>query len=177
MRKSQLKREAEGIIAELNLLKLLTAYGDARVVGSVALDLIVKLDIDIHILVRNEDLLEVINDIYRKLLNHDSVHEVRISDYRDQGVKLGIDSYPGVSGNWSIDIWVTNKVEETGFEMVERLRGEMSMEHRKNIMAIKSYYHERGLLRDGISSLIYSAVVEKGVQNVNEFMKNLDENG
>ena len=177
MRKSQLKREAEGIIEELNLLRLLTAYGDARVVGSVALDLIVKLDIDIHVLVRNEDLLEVINDIYRKLLNHDSVHEVRISDYRDQGVKLGIDFYPGVSGNWSIDIWVTNKVEETGFEMIERLRGEMSMEHRKNIMAIKSYYHEGGLLRDGISSLIYSAVVEKGVQNVNEFMKNLDENG
>lgn len=177
MRKSQLKREAEGIVEELNLLGLLTAYGDARIVGSVALDLIVKLDIDIHVLVRNEDLLEVTNGIYRKLLNHDRVREVRISDYRDQGVKLGIDSYPGVSGNWSIDIWVTNKVEETGFEMIERLRGEMSMEHRKNIMAIKSYYHERGLLRDGISTLIYSAVVEKGIQNIDEFMKNLDENG
>jgi catabolite regulation protein CreA len=58
-----LKREAERIIEELDLLRLLSAYGEARIVGSVALDLIVKLDIDIHLLVDDPDVLEVANGI------------------------------------------------------------------------------------------------------------------
>jgi len=48
--KDSLKREAEKIISELDLVRLLSAYGEARVVGSVAQDL-VKLDIDLHLLV------------------------------------------------------------------------------------------------------------------------------
>jgi hypothetical protein len=58
-----LKREAERIIEELDLLRLLSTYGEARIVGSVALDLIVKLDIDIHLLFDDPDVLEAANGI------------------------------------------------------------------------------------------------------------------
>jgi hypothetical protein len=45
-----LRREAEEIIARLGLLEMLRSYGRAEVVGSVALDLVVRRDIDIHLL-------------------------------------------------------------------------------------------------------------------------------
>ena len=168
-----LKIEAEGIIRELQLLDLLAQYGEVRVVGSVALDLIVKLDIDIHLLIAAEsDLLDVVDHIYHKLLDCQHVREVRITDYREQNaIKIGIDVYPGASGDWSIDIWITDRREETAFEYVERLKHAIRPEHREAILCIKSYYEKRDQLRDGISVLIYEAVVDIGIRTIEEFRK------
>ena len=63
MGESRLKAEAESVIEELGLLGLLRGYGRAGVVGSVALDLIVKRDIDIHLLVEGRDLLKVVDGV------------------------------------------------------------------------------------------------------------------
>jgi hypothetical protein len=90
---SPLKHEAERIIEELDLLRLLSAYGEARIVGSVALDLIVKLDIDIHLLVDNQDILEVVNGVYNCLLTYENVPEVRITKIPGHGIKIGVDKY------------------------------------------------------------------------------------
>jgi len=169
---SSLKAEAESIIDELALLDLLTPYGDARVVGSVALDLIVKLDIDIHVLTGTDDLLGVAQDACRHLLEEARIREVRMSDYRERhGIKLGIDSYPGPSGNWSIDIWITDRVETNGFATVENLQRQLTDEHRQAIIQIKREFHAQGELRDGLSSLIYEAVLDNGVRGVEEFRR------
>jgi len=165
-----LKREAEKIIRDLMLLEILNQYGEAQVVGSVALDLIMKRDIDIHFVVNTPDLFGVVDRVYHQLLEAEHIREVRISDYRDHsGVKIGIDAYPAASGNWSIDIWITNYVEATGFELVSRLKQELSPEHREAILRIKHEYHRKGKLRDGLSTLIYKAVVDKGVRTEEGF--------
>jgi hypothetical protein len=165
-----LRQEAEGIIRELGLLELLNRYGDARVVGSVALDLIVKLDIDIHLLVAADDLLAVVDSVYHQLLDRPRVREVRITDYRAEGaVKIGIDRHPGPSGTWSLDLWITNRIETTAFATVERLRRELRPDHRRAILAIKRHYDRQGLLRDGLSSRIYEAVLDGGVRTVEAF--------
>lgn len=167
---SELKHEAMDIVEELHLMEVFLPYVEARIVGSVALDLIVKLDIDIHVLVETPNLLGVVNMIYPELLSNENVSEVRISDFRDKGgVKLGIDSYKGISGDWSIDIWITNNSETTGFRELDYLREMITPEHREIIMSIKTHYHQMGLLRNGISTLIYEAVVKKGVKNIHEF--------
>lgn len=172
---SDLAQEAHEIITELSLLELLRRFGDARLVGSVPLDLIVKLDIDIHVLVSNRDLLNTVDSIYHRLLENEQIREVRISDYRPEGVKIGIDSYPGTSGDWSIDVWVTSQVETTGFSFVERLESELLPVHRSAIMEIKRSYHHQGLLRDGISMRIYQAVLDDKVRSVKEFHHYLEE--
>ncbi len=171
--RSNLKAEAEKIIGELRLLDLLSRHGKAGVVGSVAYDLIVKLDIDIHLLVpEGTDLLNIVDSIYHQLLDCERVREVRISDYReDHAVKIGIDRYPGKSGDWSIDIWVTDKAEETAFEYVDRIRRALRPEHREAILGIKNYYYELGQLRDGMSVLIYEAVIGNSVRTVEEFKR------
>ena len=167
---SSLKREAEQIIRDLALLEFLRRYGEAQLVGSVALDLVVKRDLDLHVLVNTPDLLGVVDAVYRYLLKQEHIHEVRISEYRDHGgVKVGVDTYPGTTGDWSLDIWVTDRVETTGFELVIRLREGLRPEHRHAILELKREKHRRGQLRDGLSKLIYEAVVEKGICSVEEF--------
>lgn len=169
---SSLKTEAEDIIQQLSLIQLLSRYGEARVVGSVALDLIVKRDIDIHLLVEVDNLLSIVDKVYRDLLNRKHIREVRISDYRKRsGILIAIDSYPGTSGNWSIDIWVTNCMETTGFALVDRLRQGLSPEQRETIMKIKSVYHHKGQLRDSMSNAIYEAVIDIGVRDLKEFQQ------
>ena len=177
--KSKLKIEAKGIIQELRLLDLLSQHGEVRVVGSVALDLIVKLDIDIHVLIPEKTgLLNAVDPIYHQLLDCQQVREVRITDYRKQNaIKIGIDVYSGASGDWSIDIWITDKVEETAFEYVENLKRAIRPVHRDAILCIKGYYDRRGQIRDGISVLIYEAVIDNDVRTVEEFKQFLSRRG
>lgn len=172
---SALKREAEAIIAELGLLDVTGRCGRAEVVGSVALDLIVRRDIDIHLLVDSPDLLAAADRVYHALLDHPRIGEVRITDYRAEGgVKIGIDAYQAPSGVWSIDIWITDRIETTAFAYTRGLLARLTPEHRAAILAIKRACHARGELRDGISCRIYGAVVDKGVRSEGEFRRYLE---
>ena len=165
-----LQEEAQEILTNLGLLDFLAQFGEAQLVGSVALDLIVKLDLDVHLLVDTPDLFSICSQIYPYLLDQEKVREVRITDWRvEGGLKLGVDVYSMPSGDWSIDIWVTDQLATTAFAQVERLLEELTPEHRAAILTIKQHYYRQGLLRDGISSRIYTAVLDSGVRSVAEF--------
>jgi len=91
----RLQAEASEIIDGLALLELLGQYGRAEIVGSVALGLVVKPDIDLHLLVSGTDLLAVTDALYHRLLSRDGVTEVRISDYRNEGgLKIALTPTP-----------------------------------------------------------------------------------
>lgn len=170
-----LREEADGIIRQAGLLALLNEHGHACLVGSVALNLVVKLDIDFVLLVESPDILAAVDRVYHRLLDLPAVREVRISDYREEGgVKIGIDTYPGASGAWSIDIWVTDRPETSGIALAERLCRELLPEHRTVILDIKGVFHQRDLLRDGMSKQIYLAVLDHDVRTVDEFERYLD---
>ena len=165
-----LKEEANEILQKLNLMNILERYGDAQIVGSVVLELIVKLDLDIHVLLPHGELLDVTNKITTELLNMKGIREVRITDYRrkNNGIKIGIDECPMPSGNWTIDIWLTKDWTTTGIENTERVKAALTNQYREIILEIKEHYHSKGMLRDGISTLIYDAVLG-GVTSVQEF--------
>ncbi len=168
--KSRLRIEAEQVIEYLDFMGLLNAYGHARVVGSVALDLIVKRDIDIHVLVLLRDIMDMAQHLMSVLLKAEGVSEVTVKDYRERAsIKVGIDEYQGESGPWSIDIWLTTDVSTTGFTLVDELEESLDGDMREVVLTIKRHYHIRDLLQNGLSSLIYRAVTEGGVQNANEF--------
>ena len=164
----ELKREAEEILSRLNLIQLLDKYGETRMVGSVALELIVKLDLDLHVLVSKYALMDAVNKVTVELLDDKRIDEVRISDYRPEGVKIGIDKCPSESGNWTIDIWLTTDISTTAFGHVEHILAELTPEKRDRILSLKEYYYKQGRLRDGISTIIYQAVLN-GVTNLKEF--------
>ncbi|MBD3405421.1 MAG: hypothetical protein GF411_04690 [Candidatus Lokiarchaeota archaeon] len=155
----------------LDIMDYLNSYGDARIVGSVALDLIVKLDLDVHVLLLLKSPMDLALELIPILLSRDGVGEVRLTDYRDssEGLKISVDSYLGKSGTWSLDIWLTEKVYTTGFLDVLRLSHRIDSTTRKIILKLKWHYHQRGNLQDGISKEIYEAVIYHDVKTVHEF--------
>lgn len=165
-----LKREAEQIIEDLDILDYLNSYGVARVVGSVALDLIVKKDIDIHVLLRLRAPLAFAMDLSPILLDKREVREVRVTDYSERSsIKVTIDDYPGLTGSWSIDFWLTSDPSTTAFEATAQLNHTLTEEQRRVILDLKWHYHLQGLLRDGMSSRIYDSVVNNSVKTIEEF--------
>ena len=161
--------EAFEVLRELNLLELLNQHGRAELVGSVALDLIVKPDIDIHLYTSDMDLLGKVNEIYGALLEHPKVSEVRISDYRPNGVKIGVDQYDGEFRFWDIDIWVSDKLESIAFENTKTIQSKLTTQNRRTIIGIKQHYYKLGQLRNGMSHRIYQAVLDHNVSSLNEF--------
>jgi hypothetical protein len=166
----ELKKEAHEIIEQLKLVEILERYGETQLVGSVLLELIVKLDIDIHVLLPHGDLMEITGKVSTELLDQSEIQEVRITDYRktNNGVKIGIDECLGPSGNWTIDIWLTKDWITMGIENTKRVNEALTPEKREIILKIKQHYYEKGLLRDGISSTIYDSVLN-GITTVEEF--------
>lgn len=85
MRGRHLIEEARDIVNSLVLLEAAGDFGDARAMGSVALDLLVQRDIDIHVLPAHPiDLTASALSLAPHLLDRDGVSEVRISDDRHQ---------------------------------------------------------------------------------------------
>lgn len=164
------------ILDDLRLMPVLSNYGRAELVGSVALGLIVKLDIDIHLLLGHSELFSVVNALVEYLLNQPKVREVRITDWRVQGgIKIGVDAYPASSGNWSVDIWVTDKPETTAFDFVQEVQEKLTPQASAVILDLKQAYHQQGLLRDGISLKIYQAVLDGAVSTLEEFISWLEQ--
>jgi hypothetical protein len=163
--------EAKRIISDLDLLQTLEQYGETRLVGSVALELIVKRDIDLHVLVNTDDLSAVAEKISLDLKKNHRVKEVTI--YRDRtnyGVKLSITDFPGDSGNWLIEIWITDWIENTQFAFTELLQRTLTHQQREIIMQIKEDFYYQGFLKEELRTLIYRAVLEGGVQNSQDFL-------
>lgn len=163
--------EAKKIISDLDLLQILEQYGETRLVGSVALELIVKRDIDLHVLVNTDDLSAVAEKISLDLMKSHNVKDVAI--YRDRtnyGVKLSINDFPGDSGNWLIEIWITNWIENTQFAFTELLQRTLTHKQREIIMQIKEDFYYQGFLKDELRTLIYRAVLEGGVRNSQELL-------
>lgn len=166
---SEKQKKAIEILNHLNLPEALHKYGRAEVVGSTVLDLIVKLDIDIHLLTHN-DLTETAMNITRYLLHFDDINQVRVNDYRHMhAIKCAVDNYPQRKNGWSIDIWITNKLENTGFHHAEIILNQLTPKKKEIILEIKRFYNELGQLRDGLSCKIYNAVLNHNVKNLDEF--------
>ncbi len=171
-----LRKEAYKIVEDLGFIDLLESFGKARIVGSVALDLVVKPDIDIHVVLKEIDPIDAAKSIAGFLIADERINEIRISDYLDiESLKIGIDKLAGASTDWSVDIWITSDVGTTGFEDIERIKKRLSLDVRELILEIKRFYYQEGLLQDGLSKMIYKAVIDDQVSTLNEFQKYLQE--
>jgi len=148
----------------------LKEYGRAEIVGSVMNKLIVIKDLDIHLLT-SFDLKRVANEVYHKLslVNHNLNMEIEELQDSKNAVYISIKNY----FTWQIDIWITNNVKFTGFDMVEELRNKLDDKKREIIIELKEYYHKENLLFGELSTIIYKAVINHNVENIDDFKEYL----
>jgi hypothetical protein len=165
------KKHAIRVANDLGIVEFLHGAGEVGIVGSVANDLIVGKDIDIHLYTK-KNIYEVLEKLKIYIMRDKGIGEIDIKDYYNnkEAVCLVIKNYKG----WQIEVWITNNREYTGFELSNDLRRKLTSELRTIIKKIKICYYERGLLVDEMSTIIYKAVVYENVRSINEFETYLD---
>jgi len=169
--------EARGLLRRLGLMKIVREVGQAWLVGSVPLKLIVKPDIDVHVLVGEGDTpiaempeVDAALAIARGLMERCGVRKLDILRFLfRRAVKVGFDQRVG-ERTWHVDVWVTSDPENLGTGPTRWVRRRLTPALRRAILKLKRYYAERDMCRFGMSAELYRAAIEHGVRTPRQFL-------
>lgn len=157
--------EALDIIEKLKLIDLLNSYGRVEIVGSVAADLILDRDIDIHILT-DYNIHEISEITIGFIKTYHNISEIKVESYEDkESICVTIVNY----NNWNIEIWISNNINYVGFELKKELEKLLTDEKRKIIMCLKRHYYALNLLHGEMSTNIYKAVIYYNINSIDSF--------
>lgn len=180
----QLQAEADEIVRQLHLDELLEAIGNPIRVGSSAMGLMVRRDVDITVSCLRLDAgaLEAFAGIGARLMQMtDSVVAVRFRndtgawntepDKYPDGLYLWLSVRAQNQSMWTIDIWLVDQPDrQPDLTHLKTLMPRMNDQDRETILRIKKALAERPQTKDKISSaLVYEAVMDHGVRTVYEF--------
>lgn len=194
-KQNQLQTKAKEVIEKLQLIQILSKYGQVQLVGSVVLGLMTWKDIDIEVIVENLNkiiIAEVMRQIMEKSerrLDFAFIDNGDTFDPRNPtgmylnikyfGYELKQEELFGKNENiWKIDIWFVLPNAARSLEKTETIKRQLTTEKQNAILEIKNILASHPKYRKEIFSTdIYTAVLEKGVSNIDEFKKYLNETG
>ncbi len=177
-----LKKQAGNILKDLNLLPELNKYGEVNFVGSYALDLIVKKDIDIVVStsVNYKDFLKLVDYLF-PLTN---IYNLTLWDFRKsihperpQGIYCGISYLIKPDTFWKIDIWFMPKEGNGAKQLVDWVKKRLTNDNREIILKIKNEMLNTKHGKEISGMDVYKAVLEKNVKNLDGFRDYLKQQG
>lgn len=172
MRAAQKKEQAYAILEELQLLEKWRSIGDCYVVGATAYNLIVTPDIDIETFCDNPEPSKIMSTL-ASLVCHPNVIELKYHDYTQQDFQGHYFKliYLKKEIEWTIDMWLFSNERQGALsrDLVPYMTTYLTVQNREAILAIKEALILRQL--DFSSIFIYQAVMEFGVQTIDEFLK------
>lgn len=194
---NRLQSEAQEILDKLELMQLLEKYGEAEVIGSVALGLMTWRDIDIEVVckeLKREDLAELVSELIKKPLRR---IDFGVADNRPRfgthskipkslyiGMKYYGDDIPDgelLSSNplvWKLDLHFLLKEDARGREKTRQLKQKLTEEKRRTILEIKDQIASNPKYRKQIFSMdIYEAVLDYGIKDLEGFKEYLRKSG
>lgn len=178
---NRLQAEADAVVRDLRLEELLGPLGRPVRVGSSAMGLMVRRDIDITVICPRLDapVLEAFAGVAAHLMrNSAAVESVRFRNdsgawnkepakYPD-GFYLGLTVRAGNDALWTLDIWAVDRPErQPDLAHLETLLPRLTHAHRRSILEIKQVLAERP--QRPPSALVYEAVVDDGIETVEQF--------
>jgi hypothetical protein len=184
-RESALQAQADVAVADLGLDTDLAALGEAVRVGSSALGLMVRRDVDLTVVCPRLDAaaLEAIRTLSMKIACHPRVRVITLRDdtgawntepdrYPD-GVYLGIGYRSADGADWNFDLWFVDEPDrQPDLAHLRTLRPRLTEQARVAILAIKQALAddpEYGRSIHGVD--VYEAVLERGVATAEEFRR------
>lgn len=158
----KVKLEAQDILGQTQLLDFLKEFGEVKIIGSYALDIMVARDIDIYVI--NKDFTkESVVDIYQQLIFKNDFKGYIFYDYVNRtkdifptGYYVGL-KHRFFDKKWKVDIWFLNEPDKKSFDMMEKLEN-ISEEKRELVLELKYYNHMNNL--DVPSYIIYNGVLK-----------------
>lgn len=180
----RLQARADDVVSQLQLEPLLGALGRPVRVGSSAMALMVRRDIDITVICAalDEHVVKAVAELGAGLLRRTSaVASVRLRndtgtwnvepDKYPDGLYLGVTVRDGDGEMWTLDIWFVDQPDrQPDLAHLKTLLPRLTDEHRYTILGIKQALAERPKGAVSIpSALVYEAVVDHGIGTVAEF--------
>ncbi|MCX6740372.1 MAG: hypothetical protein NTZ49_04040 [Candidatus Parcubacteria bacterium] len=179
----KIKAQADMILKESDIVEILKDYGKVKISGSYALDVMLRPDLDLFVITEKHDWNKVI-DIQSKIMNLKYFRDFNFAnwvDFEDKTITpiKGYYFQPWVPINnqlWKMDIWLITSEYDRTTELTEHFKKLLDQEpddiKRIAILEIKEAMKENKKYTKGINGkLIYKAVLENGITNVEDFNK------
>lgn len=177
-----LRSAADAVGADLRLDELLSAVGRPVRVGSYALGLMVRRDLDVTVICPKLDprTLEAVAGIGARLAQHLRVRQVRFRDdtgewntdpdYPD-GLYLGVDCRSVRGQDWNLDIWFVDEPDrQPDLAHLEALPARLAPDTRAAILGIKQAWADRAEYGSSVKSVdVYRSVLDGGVRTPEQF--------
>lgn len=177
-----IKKEADKILKESDLLNILKIYGEVKFVGSYALDVMLRPDLDVLVFSSKHDFSKL-KETLKQIVIKNYFQQICFAnwvDFRKQDTLNGYYIQPQIkigNNNWKLDIWLLTRdqYKPQTERFAKLLKFEKKSEFKKlSILSLKNEFRKGSKYIKPIDGkLIYEAVLEKGVQNKPDFMKYL----
>lgn len=179
-----LQKQADEVLSRLDLINILSKYGKAKMIGSVALGLMTWPDIDIdlesNVGVNDKDYFKILKEIF----SQKNIKQLMLIDNRDSFEKNRPKSmYVGVifdlrGIDWKIDIRYLDSSDSWAEKYLNQTKAKLSQEKIKTILEIKTTFHNHSNYGKEFSGYdIYSAALDKDISSVEEFSDYLKSRG
>lgn len=180
---AKLQAEADALIDALGLDNSLSDIGSPTRVGSSALGLMVRRDIDITVVCKklDEETHGAVAELGGKLAMHASIGSVQfrndtgiwnsdVEKYPD-GLYLGVTCREETGRDWTFDIWFVDEPErQPDLKHLRTIPSKLTTSARQSILAIKTALANGSCSGRRPSSFqVYEAVLEYGVTSLSEF--------
>lgn len=177
-RQTWLQEQVREIVAQRHLLDIGSLAGQAEIVGSYKMGLMVWPDIDITVTTPGTPDLDDALAMVSRLMKETGARKVNIVDRRGRsgdrlpaGIYVGPDIvHEGLA--WQVDIWLVDPetAEERRAQTSEYI-ARLTENHRRAILAIKQVAAASDVYHRGVSSVdIYNAVLDFGARTPDEFV-------
>jgi len=171
--------KSQKLLSTFDFLNIAKKYfGKASQVGSAATNLMLDADIDIDCQVEKID-KSVILKFVDKLLSFKECKKVILYNHildEKACFIVNVEKFNFEGEKWIITFHISKNLEDpTNF--INWIKENLTEEKRKTILMFKKYREENKQKRTIPSHLIYKAVIEGNVENVENFKKYLSENG
>lgn len=175
--------EANTILNDYNLLKILEKFGTPHIHGSYSLQLMTWRDLDIYLENDSINLKNFFNlglDIAKKLKPHRMHFRnelINETPNLPKGLYWGIYTKLTFRELWKIDIWAMDSKQIIDYlEKFQELKFKITENNRSTILKIKSYFCKHPEYRKSFYSLdIYNSVLKDNIKTEKEFVKWLKE--
>ncbi|NIM46533.1 MAG: hypothetical protein GTN40_00005 [Candidatus Aenigmarchaeota archaeon] len=174
----RLQEQAKRIITDYDLLNRLCQFGEAHLVGNVALGVTVKSDIDIQIYKKRTlftETAEKIKDLLAKIGLKDTI----IRDLKESGKTLVSTALLIDDVRWTIDITLVEPSDDflrDAYAFYVQFGSRFTPGKQAIIIKLKRYFLKRGMLHGSMSYYIYRAVIDKNARNVKDIFDYLKQN-
>ena len=178
---------AEEVLTKTGLVEIFSKLGKIEIIGSLRLKLMYRRDIDLFVLSNSIEKNKVY-EITKELIDKDIFQTIGLADYQTypaHDMPLGFFwelIIPHEGKNWKFDVWYL-KPDEKYTHLVHNSINKFesllkaSPKKAETVLKIKEAYFDGIKYKNGVKSFdIYTAVLEQGINSIQEFNATVKKN-